>query len=286
MPTVPHLFSNLMFQGRTKEALRLLSTKEKGTQLDIHSALSPSNHYHTVLYDLQAKHPPCQPTIPGALLHSPPSPPPSHPVIFECWIISKAILSIINISIIGTLHSVLVKRQVLKQQCTHWEKNFQDQNTEVALLVDTSNTFNNLNRHAALCPSLAEILHVVTTYRIDTQLIIDNSSIYLFGGYNTRWPTCHDDCPCLCPSNKRCQVSFQCQMSLICQWCCYCCWLHCWSAKLWSKNCLLGPVFAYFVNPVKTCLVVKEKHFHTVKTVVSGPVLNDTPKGIKVNYGF
>ena len=77
------LFTKLMFEGRVKEALRLLSTKEKGTPLNIHSAVSSSNPHHTVLNELQAKHPPGQPTTPNALLHSPPSPPPCHPVIFD-----------------------------------------------------------------------------------------------------------------------------------------------------------------------------------------------------------
>ena len=80
---IPRLFSNLMFHGKVKEALRLLSTKEKGTPLNIQSVVSSSNPPHTVLQELQTKHPSGHAAFPEALLTSAPSPPPSHPVIFD-----------------------------------------------------------------------------------------------------------------------------------------------------------------------------------------------------------
>ena len=75
------LFSKFMFQGKVKDALRLLSTKEKGSPLNIYSAVSSSNPDHTVLDELRTKHPTSQPAVPEALLCSPQ--PASHPVIFD-----------------------------------------------------------------------------------------------------------------------------------------------------------------------------------------------------------
>ena len=58
---------------------------------------------------------------------------------------------------------------------------FQYDETEAALLVDATNTFNTLNRAAALynirfiCPSLSTIL--INIYRAPTQLFVDGESL-------------------------------------------------------------------------------------------------------------
>ena len=92
---IARLFSNLMFHGKVKEAIRLLSTKEKGAPLNIHSAVSSSNPHHTVLHELQDKHPPGKNASPEALIQSSSSAPLSHPVIFDqiqgCTIRSAAL---------------------------------------------------------------------------------------------------------------------------------------------------------------------------------------------------
>ena len=58
---------------------------------------------------------------------------------------------------------------------------FQDEGTEVALLVNATNAFNSLNRMATLynirhlCPSIATIL--INCYRVLTDLIINDDVI-------------------------------------------------------------------------------------------------------------
>ena len=59
---------------------------------------------------------------------------------------------------------------------------YESQQTEAVILVDASNAFNSLNRDAALhniqqlCPSLSKI--IINTYREDSQLFIDGSTLY------------------------------------------------------------------------------------------------------------
>ena len=61
-------------------------------------------------------------------------------------------------------------------------KHFQESGTEAALLVDSTNAFNSLNRMTALhnvrhlCPSFSTIL--INTYRAHSDLYIDGEILY------------------------------------------------------------------------------------------------------------
>ena len=80
-------------------------------------------------------------------------------------------LQVCAVHISGCEAAVLAMRQV-----------YESQQTEAVILVDASNAFNALNRNTALRniqhlrPSLSKIL--INTYRDDTQLFIDGSTLY------------------------------------------------------------------------------------------------------------
>ena len=65
------------------------------------------------------------------------------------------------------------------EAAVHTTRNiFSHKGTEGILLVDGANTFNNLNRKAALhnmsfiCPALVMVLHVSNTYQVPTRMFI------------------------------------------------------------------------------------------------------------------
>lgn len=78
-------FSNLMFQGKIKDAIRLLLNCESSGVLELDAPIDHDDpNSGTVLAELKKKHPAPGPPSSLALLPLPPNPPPSvHPVIFE-----------------------------------------------------------------------------------------------------------------------------------------------------------------------------------------------------------
>ena len=76
-----HSFANLMFQGKTKAALRLLSDESKGAVLQLDDPIDTGNEQTTVRDILASKHPPGQPAHPDAVIDD--DPPEIHPVLFE-----------------------------------------------------------------------------------------------------------------------------------------------------------------------------------------------------------
>ena len=77
-------FSNLVFQGKIKQAIQLLSDKSRGRVLHIHDHISPSDTSSpTVLSVLKSKHPKSLPCSLTSLIDNENDPPSFHPVIFE-----------------------------------------------------------------------------------------------------------------------------------------------------------------------------------------------------------
>ena len=75
-------FSDLMFQGKTNAAVRLLLENENSNILDLNSQSEPNNpESKSVLEELKEKHPPPRPCEPDILVPS--NCEPIHPVIFE-----------------------------------------------------------------------------------------------------------------------------------------------------------------------------------------------------------
>ena len=78
-------FSNLMFEGKTKSALQLLSDHAKGGVLHVDDTVPSSDGgSHTVLDELKGKHPSCQPASNTAIVHGLGEPVDIHPVVFDC----------------------------------------------------------------------------------------------------------------------------------------------------------------------------------------------------------
>ena len=74
-------FANLMFQGKTKAALRLLSEQSKGGVLHVDDPIETENGQRKVRDILLEKHPPCQPVHNDAIIND--DTPDVHPVLFE-----------------------------------------------------------------------------------------------------------------------------------------------------------------------------------------------------------
>ena len=99
-------------------------------------------------------------------------------------IIAKAVLYIVKQDVMdaaGCLQLCAGQRAGCEAAVHAMREIFTDEGTEGILLVDASNAFNSLNRHAALlnmfhlCPLLATIL--TNTYRSASHLFIDGSSL-------------------------------------------------------------------------------------------------------------
>ena len=76
-----HSFANLMFHGKTRAALRLLSDECKGAVLQLDDPIVSGTEQTTVRDVLASKHPPGQPAHPDAVTDD--DPPEIHPVLFE-----------------------------------------------------------------------------------------------------------------------------------------------------------------------------------------------------------
>ncbi len=74
-------FADLMFRGKVRDALKLLSESDEGGPLSLSDTVSDSPP--TTVFDvLKSKHPPAQPTHPETIINKNLTPPPVHPVIF------------------------------------------------------------------------------------------------------------------------------------------------------------------------------------------------------------
>ena len=79
-------FAKLMFQGKTKAALRLITEQRRGDMLQLDSVIVPGNSNNnslTVHEALLSKHPDCQPASQSALIYGDEEPAAIHPVLFE-----------------------------------------------------------------------------------------------------------------------------------------------------------------------------------------------------------
>ena len=145
---------------------------------------------------------------------------------------------------------------------------YDSQQTEAVLLVDASNSFNSLNREAALCnvqqlcPSLSKI--IINTYREDSQLFIDGSTLYSQEG-----TTQGDPLAMAMYAVALTPLIHQLEDDGIKQ-----AWYADDATAGGSLNCLkgwwdhiveLGPDYGYFPNAVKTWLIVKEDYLEEAK---------------------
>ena len=147
---------------------------------------------------------------------------------------------------------------------------FDDEETEGVLLVDAENTFNSLNRAAALhncqvlCPSLAPIL--INIYRSNSELFVAGESILSQEGTTQGDPLAMamyalGTLPLIravtTPSAKQTWYADDAaaggNLRHIRQW--------------WNRLAAVGPDFGYFANSSKSWLVVKEQHLAEAERV-------------------
>ena len=159
---------------------------------------------------------------------------------------------------------------------------YESQQTEAVILVDASNAFNALNRNAALrniqhlCPSLSKIL--INTYRDDTQLFIDGSTLYSQEG-----TTQGDPLAMAMYAVAITPLIHQLEGDGIKQ---------AWYAddataggslkrlkEWWDHIVKLGPDYGYFPNATKTWLIVKEDHMEEAKNQFKDSGVSITPEG-------
>ena len=80
--TLAHTFSYLMFKGKCKAVLDLLSNAQKGSVLHLYDHMDPNDPLSPTVRDvLVEKHPPPQPAINDCILQEETKTP--HPLIFE-----------------------------------------------------------------------------------------------------------------------------------------------------------------------------------------------------------
>ena len=77
-------FTNLMFQGATSAALKLILDRELSGVLDLGNRIDPNDpNSQSVLDVLKSKHPASHPSVPDSLISPTDEPPTVHPVIFD-----------------------------------------------------------------------------------------------------------------------------------------------------------------------------------------------------------
>ena len=159
---------------------------------------------------------------------------------------------------------------------------FQCPSTEGVILVDACNVFNSLNRETALrnilhlCPPLAKV--VVNTYREDVQLFIDGDTLLSQEGITQGDPLAIAMYTIAITSLIRCTEDKETKQV--------------WFAddvtagggltglrRWWDHIVERGTAYAYYPNPTKTCLVVKQENVELAKNVFQGTGISITGEG-------
>ena len=158
---------------------------------------------------------------------------------------------------------------------------FESNDTEAVLLVDATNAFNSLNRHAALqnirrlCPPLATIL--INTYRAPTELFVDGDILLSQEG------TTQGD-PLAMPMYSIATIPLIKKLKGHSKQIWYAddaaavgkiADLRAW----WDQLTREGPDFGYYPNPTKTWLVTKEGCQAAGLSTFAGTGVNVTPDG-------
>ena len=201
-------------------------------------------------------------------------------------IIAKAILSVTSGDIqdaAGSLQLCAGQRSGTEAAVHAMNTVFKDEDCEAVLLVDASNAFNALNRQVALrniralCPSIATA--VINTYRNDAELFVDGSTLLSQEGTTQGDPLAMPMYAlALLPLIEKINPD----SSVVQTW-----YADDASAagrigKLrdwWNALVSQGPKFGYHANPLKTHLIVKERHRSTATTVFGDTQIKITSEG-------
>ena len=199
-------------------------------------------------------------------------------------IIAKAVLQVVKQDILdaaGCLQLCAGQRAGCEAAVHAMREIFADQDTEGVLLVDASNAFNSLNRHAALlnmfqlCPPLATIL--TNTYRSPSHLFIDGTSLL------SREGTTQGD-PLAMPMYAISVVPVIRQLMGLARQVWYADDAAAGGSLLqlkdwWSGLLSFSRHFGYHVNAAKTWLVVKEEYLASAQRVFDGSGIQITSAG-------
>ena len=201
-------------------------------------------------------------------------------------IIGKAILSIICVDIqdaVG-INQLCVGQKYSCEAAIHaLDEIFEMETTEGVLMIDAANAFNNLNRQATLrnvqqiCSTLANTL--INTYRHDPELYIDGETIYSQEGTTQGDPLAMamyavGILPLILQLKSEAQQIWYAddfsaggKLDQLRKW--------------WDKLSEIGPKFGYFVNAVKSILIVKEDFYQEAKQLFEGSKVRITTSGSK-----
>ena len=199
-------------------------------------------------------------------------------------IIAKAVLQVVKQDILdaaGCLQLCAGQRAGCEAAVHAMREIFADQDTEGVLLVDASNAFNSLNRHAALlnmfqlCPPLATIL--TNTYRSPSHLFIDGTSLL------SREGTTQGD-PLAMPMYAISVVPVIRQLMGMARQVWYADDAAAGGSLLqlkdwWSGLLSFSRHFGYHVNAAKTWLVVKEEYLASAQRIFDGSGIQITSAG-------
>ena len=175
---------------------------------------------------------------------------------------------------------MLVRKQC--EACIHAMRGLlESEGTEAVILVDAFNAFNSLNRESALrnvcilCPVLAPIL--VNTYRQPSRLFIDGEHIWSQEG-----TTQGDPLAMAMYAIGTLPLLHRLQGPVAQVW-----YAEDASAggcatglrRWWDVLQSSGPLFGYYPNPRKTCLIVKSEHPRNAEAQFQGTGMQMTTQG-------
>ena len=201
-------------------------------------------------------------------------------------ILGKAILAVIGGDIqdtAGALQMCAGQQSGCEAAVHAMRQIFDDPNTHAVLLVDASNAFNNLNRQTALlnihlnCPSIAKVL--INTYRNNTQLFVGGETLLSQEGTTQGDPLAMamyaiSTLPLIRRLNQGIQQAWYADdataggdVHSLRHW--------------WDMLREIGPEYGYFVNPSKTCLIVKEDHMSSATDLFQEEGIQITPQGTR-----
>ena len=158
---------------------------------------------------------------------------------------------------------------------------YNEEDTQVVLLVDASNAFNCHNRNAALlnirhfCPPLATIL--INTYRQPTSLFMDGTTLFSQEG-TTQGETLAMSMYAIgiLPLNH--QLNQNIKLVWYADYATATC-RECDLKQWWHQLENIGPNYGYVVNPTKTWLIVKETFLSEANEIFKNTNIRITTEG-------
>ena len=127
-------FSNLVFQGKIKQAIQILSDMSRGRVLHVNDQVSPSDPLSpSVLSVLKSKHPTSQPCSLSSLIQNENDPPSFHPIVFDQ--IDANCIRVASINTFGAAGPSGIDAHSWKRFCTSFQRASDDLCHALALVA-------------------------------------------------------------------------------------------------------------------------------------------------------